>query len=203
MITIYGSPRTSSGRCYWTLEEIGIEYQEKSIDFKEKEHLSPEFLKLNPNGKIPALVDGDFVCWESMAINMYLCEKYKPDLLGKTPQTKGLSYQWSFWANGDLQIPLIENFIQLIFVPDAQRDHTIIDKNLEKLPELFEMLDKNLQETKYLTGDEFTLADLNTASVVMITEAINFDLSPYGHIIKWIKSIKDRSAFQRYQVLRN
>jgi glutathione S-transferase len=203
MITIYGSPKTSSGRCYWTLEEIGIEYQEKAINFKEKEHLSPEFLKLNPNGKIPALVDGDFVCWESMAINMYLCETYKPELLGKNSEAKGLSFQWSFWANGDLQTPLIENFIQLVFVPEAKRDQSIIDKNLKKLPELFEMLDKNLETSKYLAGDEFTLADLNTASVVLITEAINLDLSKFKNLTNWLNTIKDRSAFKRYQKLRN
>lgn len=201
MITIYGSPKSSSGRCFWTLEEIGVEYKVKPIDFKEKEHKSDAFLKINPNGKVPALTDGNFTIWESMAINMYLCEKYKPELLGNTPEQRGHTYQWSIWAVGDLQTPLIENFIQLVFVPEAHRDQNKIDKNLEKLPALFETLDHSLSTSKYLAGNEFTLADLNTASVVLVSEYIKYDLSKYKHLTRWFASIKDRSSFQKYQQL--
>lgn len=201
MITIYGSPKSSSGRCFWTLEEVGVEYQTKSIDFKTKEHKSDAYLKINPNGKIPALTDGDYTIWESMAINMYLCEKYKPDLLGTTPEAKGRVYQWSIWSILDLQTPLIDNFIQLVFVPEAHRDQTKIEKNLEKLPNLFKTLDNALSNTKYLAGDEFTLADLNTASVVLVSSYINYDLSEYKNLTNWFNAIKDRKAFQKYQEL--
>lgn len=201
MITIYGSPKSSSGRCFWTLEEIGQPYEAISIDFKEKEHKSADFLKINPNGKVPALKDGDFVIWESMAINMYLCEKYKPELLGTTAQSRGLNYQWSIWAGGDLQTPLIENFIQLVFVPEPHRDQKIIAKNLEKIPTLFETLDNALKNQKYLAGEEFTLADLNTASVVLLTEYISYDLSKYENVTNWFNAIKHRRAYQKYQEL--
>ncbi|MCB0362836.1 MAG: glutathione S-transferase [Bdellovibrionales bacterium] len=114
MVAIYGSPRSSSGRCFWCLEEIGIEYENKPINFREKQHKSPEYLKLNPNGKVPVLVDGDFVIWESLAINFYLAEAYKPQLLGSDIQHRGLVHQWSIWALADLQPPLIEAFIQSV-----------------------------------------------------------------------------------------
>ena len=64
MISIYGSPKSSSGRCFWALEEVGQAYEAKSINFKENEHKSEEFLKINPNGKVPALIDGDYTVWE-------------------------------------------------------------------------------------------------------------------------------------------
>lgn len=201
MITIYGSPQSSAGRTFWTLEETGVEYEAKSVNFKEKEHKSSSYLKLNPNGKIPVLTDGDFVIWESMAINMYLCEKYKPELLGQTPENKGKIYQWSFWALGELQPPLIENFIQLTFVPEVQRDQNKIEKNKERLPSLFEILDNALASSKYLTGEEFTLADLNTASVVLVSEYIKYDLSSYKNITSWLNAIKDRKGFQAYHKL--
>jgi len=201
MITIYGSPKSSSGRCFWTLEEVGIEYQSKAINFKEKEHKSEAFLKINPNGKVPALTDGDCTIWESMAINMYLCEKYKPELLGTTAEIKGRVYQWSIWSIGDLQTPLIDNFIQLVFVPEAHRDLKKIEKNLQALPALFQTLDDALSTSKFLAGDEFTLADLNTASVVLVSEYINYDLSPYKNLTKWFSAIKDRKAYQKYQEL--
>lgn len=201
MITIYGSPKSSSGRCFWTLEEIGLEYATKSIDFQAKEHKSAEFLKVNPNGKVPVLTDGDYKIWESMAINMYLCDEYRPELLGQTSKERGLSYQWSIWALGDLQTPLIDIFIQLVFVPEERRDLSKIEKAKEKLPALLDTLENTLKESKYLTGDSFTLADLNTASVVHICEHIKFDLSDYSHIKSWLKMIDERPAFQRFKAL--
>lgn len=201
MLTIYGSPKSSAGRCFWTLEEVGLEYSTKSIDFQAKEHKSPEYLKINPNGKVPALTDGDFTIWESMAINMYLCDQYKPELLGANAKERGMAYQWSHWALMDLQSPIIEVFIQLVFVPEPRRDQTKIDQALAKLPALLTTLDNALESNKYLAGDNFTIADLNTASVVHICEAINYDLTEYKRVNSWLGAINDRAAFKRFQEL--
>ena len=65
---------SSSGRCFWCLEEVQADYEAKAINFKDKEHKSEAFLKINPNGKVPALTDGDFSIWESTAINYYLAD---------------------------------------------------------------------------------------------------------------------------------
>ncbi len=198
MITLYGSPNSSSGRCFWALEEMGIEYETKKIDFKEKEHKSNEFLKLNPNGKVPVLVDGDHQIWESMAINMYLGDKYKPELMGKSLIERGKTYQWSFWSLMDLQTPLIDIFIQMVFVPEDRRDLEKIEKSRAKLPALLETLDKELSHHKYLTGNEFTLADLNTASVVHVSKHIKYDLSTYTNIQRWLELISERGAYKRF-----
>ncbi len=202
MITLYGTPRSSAGRCLWCLEEIGQPYENKNVDMRTKEHKSEAFMKINPNGKVPALVDGDVTMFESMAINFYLAEKYKPELMGKNSAEKARSFQWSFWASSELQGPLIEVFIQKMFMPDDKRDQKIIDSNLEKLPELFSVLDGALAKNKYLAGDTFTLADLNTASVASIAPMLAFDLSPYKNVDGWLKSMNDRKAFQKYTELR-
>ncbi len=204
MITLYGAPRSSAGRCLWCLEEIGLIYHNKNVDMRAKEHKSEAFLKLNPNGKVPVLVDsdGDVTLFESMAINFYLAEKYKPILMGKNHAEKASSFQWSFWASSELQGPLIEVFIQKMFMPDDKRDQKIIDNNLEKLPGLFNILDGALAKSKYLAGDNFTLADLNTASVATIAPLLGFNLSAYKHIDGWLKAISDRKAFQKYSELR-
>lgn len=65
MIKLYGSPKSSAGRCVWTLEEIGVPYELIGVNMQAKEHKSPEFLAINPNGKIPAMVDGDLTLFES------------------------------------------------------------------------------------------------------------------------------------------
>lgn len=202
MLTIYGSPKSSSGRCFWCLEEIASEYKVESINFKEKQHQSAEFLKINPNGKIPVLIDGDYKIWESMAINFYLAEAYKKELLGETAKDRGLVYQWSIWSIAELQPPLVSVFIQLIFVPEERRDSKVIEKALSKLPSLLKTLDDGLASNQYLAGAQFSLADLNVASVVSICDSIKHDLKDYKNIQKWLENIiAKRPSYIRYQQL--
>lgn len=201
MIKIYGSPKSSAGRCFWCLEEVEAAYEHKTINFREQEHKSEAYLKINPNGKVPSLVDDDFVIWESMGINFYLANKYRPQLLGTTPQENGLVHQWSIWSIADLQPPIIDVFIQLVFVPEAKRSQTVIDKALSKLPAMMKTLDDGLKGNKYLLGEEFSLADLNVSSVVGVCKEINFDLKEYTNITTWLETISKRPAFNRYQEL--
>ncbi len=202
MITLYGSARSSAGRCIWALEEAGVAFTSKEVDMKNKEHKSADFLKINPMGKIPAMVDGDITLFESMAINYYIADTYKKELLGTNALEKGLSMQWSFWATSELQPPIIEVFIQKVFVPEDKRDHNIIEKNLNKLPELLTVLNNSLANKKYLAGNQFTIGDINTASVVSICPMIGIDFGPYPNIKAWLGAISERPAFQKYQGLR-
>lgn len=202
MITLYGSPRTSAGRCIWTLEELGIKYTIKPVDMRNKEHKSPDFLKINPNGKVPVMIDNDLTLFESMAINFYLADTYKKELLGASASDRGLVHQWSFWANAELQTVLIDIFIQKVFVPEDKRDLKLIENRLNQLPALFQILDNALANRKYLIGDQFTLADINTASVATIAAPVGFDLAPYANVGRWLKLISERPAYQRYMELR-
>ncbi|MBC7537478.1 MAG: glutathione S-transferase family protein [Bacteriovorax sp.] len=202
MITLYGSPRSSAGRCIWALEEAGVPFTTKDVDMRNKEHKSAEFLKINPMGKVPALVDGDVTLFESMAINYYIADAYKKELLGTTPAERGLNMQWSFWATSELQGPIIEIFIQKVFMPDDKRDNNVIENNLKKLPDLLSVLNTSLAGKKYLVGDQFTIADINTASVVSICPMIGVDLKAYSNIEGWLGAISDRPAYQKYQAMR-
>lgn len=202
MIKIYGSARSSAGRCLWCLEEAGVPYEVMSIDMKTKEHKSPEFLKINPNGKVPALVDGNTTLFESMAINFYIADKYRPELLGKTPEERAQSYQWSFWASSELQDPIIQVFIQKVFMPEEKRSQAVINENMDKIPGLLTVLDNSLVGKTYLNASTFSLADLNTMTVVSIAPHLGIDLSKYKNIDSWMKAISDRPAFQNYSKLR-
>ncbi len=198
---IYGSPKSSAGRCFWTLEECGVEYEVGKIDFRQRQHKSPEFLKLNPNGKIPVLVDGDFKLWESMAINSYLALSHAPELLGSNIKSKALVNQWSFWALAELQDPIIQVFIQLVFVPEEKRNYELVEKMQAKLPVLFDVLNTSLENKNFLVNNEFTLADLNVLSVVEISHEIKFDYSKYANITNWEKKISERAAYKKYKNL--
>lgn len=203
MIKIYGAPRTSAGRCYWMLEEAGVAYEQAPLDMRNKEHKSDTFLKINPNGKVPAMIDGNFVIYESMAINQYLAEKYKPELLGKTPEEQGLIAQWSFWAILEMQRPAVDWLIQEHFVPADKRDAALIEKCQKQLPHLMEILNNDLASKKFLVGNRFTLADLNVASVVNICMGLKMDISHWKNLANWMSSMKERPAFQKLIKLRS
>ena len=202
MLKIYGSPRSSAGRCYLVMEEIGLKYETAPLDMGNKEHKSPAFLQLNPNGKVPCLVDEDFVIWESLAINHYLAERYKPELLGAGAKEKGLVQQWSVWALAELQPPLVDILIQMMFVPEDRRDQNVIRKAQEKLPANLKVLDQALSGRTYLVGSHVTLADLNTASVINIAQALKQDIESYQNIMYWFNRMKERPSFAKFADLR-
>lgn len=194
MIQIYGPAGSSAGRCFWALEEVGVPYEAVPVNMRAKDHKKPEFLRMNPNGKVPVLKDGDFVLWESMAINFYLAEKYKPALLGADLQEKAEVLKWSFWALVEYQTPIIEAFIQKVFVPEAHRDHAIIAKSLEKIAPLNQLLEQQLTGRNYLVGSSFSLADINVASVAKLCPMIGADLSQFPAIQSWVNRLMERPA---------
>jgi glutathione S-transferase len=194
MIQIYGPAGSSAGRCFWALEEIGVPYEAVPMSLKNKDHKQADFLRMNPNGKVPVLKDGDFAIWESMAINFYLAEKYKPALLGADLQEKGDILKWSFWGLAEYQKPIIDAFIQKVFVPEAHRDQVIIQKSLEKLGPLNQILDQHLQGRTFMVGTSFSLADINLASVAKLCPMIGIDLSKYPAIQTWLARLMERPA---------
>ncbi len=201
MVQIYGSPKSSAGRCYWALEEAGVAYERVAISFADKEHRSPEFLALNPNGKVPVLVDGDLVLFESVAINCYVFDKHKPELLGTTPAERALTHQWSLWSQVQYQVPVIELFVQMVFVPEPKRDEDVMAKARVKIAALNQILDAQLAKTGHLVGDSFTVADLNMASVARLNPQLGIDLSEWPHIAAWLERTLARPACQRVDAL--
>ena len=85
-------------RCLWMLEEMGKPYQLIEKSTRADDLQASGYLRLNPNARIPTLVDGDLVLWESMAINLYLAQKYEGPMHCSGPEVLGLAAQWSFWA---------------------------------------------------------------------------------------------------------
>lgn len=198
MIKIYGNPRSSAGRCFVLLEELGLPYEVVPLDMRAREHKSPEFLKLNPNGKVPVLVDDDFVIWESTAINHYLCEKYGPNLLGSGPQNKGLVQQWSTWSVGELQVPLLDCVMELYFKPEGERDMGWVDRRRRDALPLLTILDRAIGSKSFLVGQEFSVADINVASVMNLALMFGVPLDGTPNLQRWLNAIKDRPSFRKF-----
>jgi glutathione S-transferase len=195
MIKIYGSKLGSAFRCHVLMLEMGIKYEEVKVDFEKGDQFKPEYLKLNPNGKIPCIVDGDFVLWESMAINKYVATKYNSDLLGKTPEENALIDQWSYWSILEVQSNLYTIAFQNFWVPEGERDEKVIKKATDEASKVLKILDNQLEGKEFILGNRFTLADINVASCVLVADFAKYDYSAYKNVSNWIAKLNKRPSF--------
>ncbi|HTC02344.1 MAG TPA: glutathione S-transferase N-terminal domain-containing protein, partial [Xanthobacteraceae bacterium] len=102
-LRIYGVARTRAFRALWVAEELGLDYEHLPIEIGEAGARTPEFLAINPNGRLPVIVDDGFVLFESLAITLYLAKKHATGTLYPgTPHGEALAWQWSFWAIGEV-----------------------------------------------------------------------------------------------------
>lgn len=199
MITVYGIPRSRAMRPLWMLEELGVPYQLERVSFVGGTR-TPEFLKLNPNGHIPVLRDGDLVIWESMAINLYLARKYdKQGLWPRTPEDEGRAFQWSFWAITELEEPTLTVLMHRRLLPADQRDAKKADDAAERFKKPLQVLEGALASRPHLLGDTFTVADLNVAAVLAWAPLAGLDLSAAPKAAAWAGRAAARPAFQRVQ----
>mgnify|MGYP001445334293 CR=1 FL=1 len=201
VLKIYGSPASSAGRCYWVLEECGVDYRACPVNMREGEHRQKWYLDINPAGKVPALEDGNLKLGESMAINNYLAMRYKPDLLPVEPSLAGKVHQWSYFAASDLQPPLLQIFIQKTFVPEVRRDQELIAKEWLKAQKPLEHLNKFLINREFLVDESFSLADLNVASVTHIARLVDLDLGNFQNVSRHLECMFARPAAKKWQSL--
>jgi len=199
MVKLYGSSMSRAGRSLWALEEAGVKFEQVIVGETRK----PEYLAINPNGHVPALDDNGTIIWESMAINLYVAEKYgKAPLWPSSVEGHGACYQWSLWCMTELETPMIDIFQHRLMLPADQRDEKIALARIETLKTPLKVLDDHLQKSDYLLGKEFTIADLNVASVLSIAKYIQLDLSPTPTAQKWVQKCLERPANQRVSAMK-
>jgi len=201
MITLYGVPSSRAFRTLWMLEELGLPYTNVPTHYANGDTKKPEFLKINPNGHIPALVDDGAVYWESMAINLYLARKYDKGLLPKSLEGECHAIQWSIWAMTEVENPLIDALLHRLFLPADQRDPKVADAGEARLQAPFAVLDKQLAGSRYLLGEQYTVADVNLASVLTWGNFIGIDFSKYPNLQRWLVECSSRPAAQKASAL--
>ena len=166
------------------LEEAGIDYERVLIDWSAGESRTPEFLAINPNGKIPTLVDEDLRLFESLAINYHLARNYVVDMWVKNSRDESLAIQWLAWGLGELEGP-----------HDAANRHAR-EIDAEQLQVSLNVLRQTLSNQAYMLGDTFTVVDLNTASLLLRPQyrKIARDDDDLG---EWFRACTRRSALER------
>ena len=195
MIKVYGIPRSRAARVLWMLEELQVAYELVPVSFIG-DCRKAEYLKINPNGHIPALQDGDLTLFESLAINLYLARKYDKGLWPKTVEGEGKAYQWSIWAMTELEEPLLTVLLNRAFLPENQRDAKKADDAAERFKTPLKVLEGQLTGD-YLGGRDFTVTDLNVASVLSWAPLGGLDLSIAPKSQAWLGRCTARAGYAR------
>ena len=175
-LRIYGIARTRAFRALWIATEVGLDYEHLPIEIGDAGARAPEFLAINPNGRLPVIVDDGFVLFEWLAITLYLAKKHSNGrLYPNTLEGEARAWQWTMWALTEVDRGVNIWSLHAVRLPEAERDVAKRDEALKVLAAPFRVLDAAVAKQHYLLGDDFTVADLNVAAV--ISRAVDMDLS--------------------------
>jgi glutathione S-transferase len=195
-IKIYGVARSRAFRTLGMAGELGIPYELVKVDFAGDGTRRPEYLAINPNGHVPAIDDDGLRLWESMAINLYLAKKYAGGGLYPHSLTdEARVWQWSFWGMTEVERPALTMLLNRIG-PEDRRDAAAADEAERALAAPLKVLDQAVTDTPCLVGPDFTVADLNVASILAWVRQARVNLAPFPRAETWLKHCHDRPAAQ-------
>lgn len=198
-ITFYYTPQSNATRVHWSLEELGIPYEKVKLDLRAGDQKKPDFLALNPNGKVPTLVIDGTPIFESIAVQIALGERYGVEkglwpALGSPEHLQALT--WIVWGQVTLAGALVR-YIQNTsdWFPKEQHSEKQAEQALKETHESLQILEAHLNGRSHVTGDRFTLADLDLVSVIgWGLHAAKIDIKKFANVSAWVDRSLARPA---------
>jgi glutathione S-transferase len=194
---VYGSPNCRKAQA--VVAELGIPLEPIEVDFQSGQHKQPDYLRLNPNGLVPLLVDGDFRLWESNAIMQYLADRS-----GDTPlfphdrRARADIVRWQFWEAAHFGRHLGAVLFERIFKPlmGGEPDEQRAAEGMEAFTPCAQILDAQLKQTGFVVGERPTLADYTLACQLPHAQLGRVDLSAYPGIGEWLARLDATEAWR-------
>ena len=193
---LFGISGSRALRAIWGIEETGIDYEHVPVSYGA-DSKAAEYLAVNPNGRIPALIDGDLQLFESMAINLYLTKRYGGSLYPGNAQDEARAWQWSVWAISEIEPLQMQIVVQKLFTPEEKRNPKVVEGASKGLQRPLKVLDAALAGRNWLIGDQFGVADLNVAAVMMLLKRIDFGYAEHTNVQRWADACYARPALAR------
>lgn len=204
MITLYGVYRSRASRPLWVLFETGTPFTHVPVIQAYRlpdpaapdapfHTAAPDFLKVNPQGQIPAMQDGDLILTESLAIALYLARRYGGALGPQTDAEAALMEQWALFAATSVESPALE----ILQAPEGAMGEAIVKVASEKLRRPLARLNTHLAGRDWLLGDRFTVADINTAECLRYAQGQTALLAEFPEVDRWLKACQSRPAFRK------
>ncbi len=197
MITLYSAATPNGYKASITLEELNVEYKLKALNFNEQEQKADWFLKINPNGRIPAIIDhdnNDFKVFESGAIMVYLAEKFG-GLLPTEQKDRSEAMQWLMFQMGGLGPMQGQAHVFHRYFPE--KIPAVIERYQKETRRLYEVLDTQLNENEYLTGKNYSIADIANWCWVRSYEWAGVPINGLNNLQRWMNTIAERDAVKR------
>ncbi len=195
---LYGISGSRALRAIWGMEEVGIDYEHVPVTYGA-DSKAAEYLAVNPNGRIPALIDGDLQLFESMAINLYLTKRYGGALYPANAADEARAWQWSVWGISEIEPLQMQIVVQKLFTPEDKRNPKVIEGATKSLQRPLKVLNDALEGRDWLVGDAFSVADLNVAAVMQLMKMIRFTYAEHANVQRWADACYARPALARAQ----
>ena len=213
MLKIYGIYRSRTSRNIWLAHELDLPFELVPVIQHDRlpdpaaatvplNTRSPEFLKINPNGRIPAIDDDGLVLHESLAINLYLAKKHGGPLAPKNVAEDGEMGAWSLWAATEVEPHSINVVYHRVHNPKGAKDPRIADAAVEALKGPFAVLDGALAKTGWLVGGRFTVADINVAEIVRYALPAPELFDEARRVKSWLATCHARPGFKKMMDVR-
>ncbi len=162
---------------------------------------APAFLAINPNGKVPTLVDGDLTLWESNAIMQYLADTKPSDLFPSEPKARANVQRWQFWESNHLSVGTGGITFEKVFKPFVLKqatDEAAVERATATFHKFAPVLNGQLEGRKFVTGDHLTLADFSVAANFSYAQPAGFPLENYTHIRNWLGTMDNVAAWKNH-----
>lgn len=198
MLKLYHAKFTRSFRVLWLLEELGLPYEVKTLDFRAREHKSPAYLAVNPMGKLPAIEDGAVRMSESGAIIQYILETYGEGRLEPKPGTpeRPVFLQWMHWPETAM-VALGLLAAHTVLLPEENRDPKIAAWGAETWRDYASVLEAHLDGREYVTGAEFTAADVMLGYNLMVASLFRELPDSLTRVTEYYERLSARPAYQK------
>jgi glutathione S-transferase len=189
-IRVYGNKFSRTPRITWCLQEAGVDYEMVETPYAKVK--SPEYLALNPNGKVPCIVDGDLAIFESLAINLYIAKNYgMGKIYPSDAKEEALVLQWTLWVATEVEPYLLA---ALLVKLGFSKDEAAAKAAPERVRPAIMVLDRHLKDREWLVGKNFSVADLNVAAVVSSAQGGEVDISYAKNVGAWLERCLARAA---------
>ena len=201
-LTIWGRANSVNvQKVLWCLRELDLAYQRIDAGMQFGKNDQPAYLSMNPNGRVPTLVDGDFVLWESNSVMRYLCLAYGKEspIYPQAPKRRAAVDRWLDWTLSTVQPVDCPVFWALVRTPVEKRDMAAIQKDVDAEAVVWRIVETQLTTRRFLEGDEFTIADIAVGTYArrwLGVEGVTKPMLP--NLERWFAQFADRPGFVQF-----
>jgi glutathione S-transferase len=201
-LTIWGRANSVNvQKVLWCLRELDLPYERIDAGMQFGRNDEADYLAMNPNGRVPTLVDGNFALWESNSIMRYLCMAYRPEspIYPKEPKRRAAIDRWLDWTLSTVQPVDRPVFWALVRTPPAQRDMVAIQKDVDAEALVWRIADHHLSTRRFIEGDDFTIADVAIGAYARRWLGVEGVTKPhYPNLERWFEQFSSRAGFAQF-----